>query len=225
MARIEVTEVSDFTIQTTYRPDLGRFGHLPGPDKPAMRQGGEFWKLMEKRSAENSGNKAKRSAFSKGPGKYDPAALETFRRETLTNSKLAALAAKLAEKYDPSNMTQEELDSFMDDLVEEGLLSKDELGALGYHGIVVLGSSTDMNWGGVQTRDTGDPAWKIYSARYGYANSLEETNGNALAYTKLMSLLKDPSGSADFVKYAQTRHDGFAIMAKVLEAIQYKRES
>ncbi len=207
-----------------YIPGQGYFGYLPGSDKPAMRWGSEFWAMMEEKAAQNAANKVETPVLPNGPGRYDPVALETFERRQLTDQELSALAAELAEKYDPSNMTREEMDSFMEDLVAEGLLSLDELGLLGYHGFTALWSP--FNGGGMmgcETRDTSNPEWNTYFSRYGYASSLQECNGDALAYTKLMSFFKNPSGSDAFVKYAQTQRGGYAIMANILEATQRKR--
>lgn len=207
-----------------YIPGQGYFGYLPGSDKPAMRWGSEFWAMMEERAAQNAANPVKTPVLPNGPGRYDPAALETFERRKPTNQELSALAAELAKKYDPSSMTREEMDSFMDDLVAEGLLSEDELGALGYHGFVVLWSPfNDGGMIGCQTRDTSNLEWETYFNRYGYASSLQECNGDALAYTKLMGFFKNPSGSDVFVKYTQTQHDAYTTMANVLEAMQRQR--
>lgn len=216
--------MSDFTIRTTYKPGEGWFGYLPGSDKPLMRWGDEFWAMVKEQAAQkNAANQVKAPVLPNGPGRYDPAALETFERRKLTNAELSKLAAELAQKYDPSSMTREELDSFMDDLVEEGLLSEDELGVLGYHGYVVVGNFFDGGMIGCQTHDTSNPEYDAYFSRYGYARFLQDCNGNALAYTKLMSFFKNPSGSEAFVKYAQTQHDGYKAMANVLEAMQRQR--
>lgn len=211
---------------TTYVPGQGYFGYLPGSDKPAMRWGDEFWAMMKEKAAQNAAN-PKAPALPKGFGRYDPVALETFERRKLTNQELSTLAAELAKKYDPSNMTEEEMDSFMEDLVAEGLLSEDELGVLGYHGHVILWDPGDnmTGWIGCETLDTSNPEWDTYYSRYGHVSSLQDCNGDALAYTKLMSFFKNPSGPEAFVKYAQTQRGDYAIMANILEAVQRKRQA
>ncbi len=212
-----------------YIPGQGYFGYLPGSDKPALRWGDEFWAMMKEKAAQNAANQVKTPVLPNGPGRYDPVALETFERRKLTKQELSALAAELAEKYDPSNMTQAEMDSFMDDLVAEGLLSEDELGVLGYHGFTVLWSPFEgdgmTGWGGCDTLDTSNPEWDTYYSRYGSPTCLQNCNGDALAYTKLMSFYKNPAGSDAFVKYAQTKRGGYAIMANILEAVQRKRQA
>lgn len=51
-------------------------------------------------------------------------------RKALTKDDIAALAAQ----YNPGKMSQEEYDAFLEDLVERGVLSKQELVRLGYKG-------------------------------------------------------------------------------------------
>ena len=58
-------------------------------------------------------------------------------RKTLTKEEIAALAAQ----YNPGKMTQAEYDAFLEDLVAQGVLSKEELGRLGYQGYAVVGSA------------------------------------------------------------------------------------
>ena len=162
---------------------------------------------------------------SKAPGKYD--SNDTFERRELTKKQLNELAARLARKYDPTHMTQEEYDSFLDDLVEEGILSRNQLGQLGYHGCVVLGCSLEnlTSWGGScsYSKDImtlhNDPFYQ----RYGYINSLSDAKGNALAYATMMSWLYPGSGSASFRDYIAKQQSNYEAMANVLEAMQRQR--
>lgn len=164
---------------------------------------------------------------SKAPGRYDPN--EIWAPRAMTKTELNELAARLARKYDPCNMTQEEYDSFLDDLVDESILSRNQLGQLGYHGFVVLGSLKDATigeMGGVYTRseDIMTHHNNPYYQRYGYAMSLSDTKGNALAYASLMSILYPGKGtSAYFQNYGEKRQSSFEAMAKVLEAMQRQR--
>ena len=160
---------------------------------------------------------------SKAPGKYDPN--DTFERRELTKQELNELAAVLAGKYDPSHMTQEEYDSFLDDLAEAGILSRNQLGQLGYHGFVVLGASlADMKSGWVGSCSYSENIHNNpYYQRYGYAMSLSDTNGDALAYAKLMSLLNPGSGSASYLGYVEKRQSNFEAMAEVLQAMQRQK--
>lgn len=159
-----------------------------------------------------------------GPGKYDPVALESFQRKRLTQNELEELAKELAAKYNPTNMTGVQFDSFLDDLVKEGVLSENELGILGYHGTVVVGSIKNGNAGifGSTTVDTDNPHWETYLRRYGYGNySLLETNGNALDHVRLTLMWsKNPQGSEEFVKRIQTQNDALREMERILEAMK-----
>ena len=162
---------------------------------------------------------------SKSPGRYDPN--DTFERRELTKQELNELAARLAQKYDSSNMTQKEYDSFLDDLVDEGILSRNQLGQLGYHGFVVLGSLSDLGSGWVGTSSCSEDIMthhnNPYYQRYGYAMSLSDTKGDALAYASLMSLLHPGSGSASFRDYIAKQQSNYEAMANVLEAMQRQR--
>ena len=208
----------------TYIPGSGYTGYLDG--QVAGRWGEDSfeemleWKRQYAPKTEPDPSKA--------PGKYD--SNDTFERRELTKQELNELAARLAEKYDPSNMTQEEYDSFLDDLVEEGILSRNQLGQLGYHGWVVLGSLKDATlseMGGcyIRSKDIMTPHNNPYYQRYGYAMSLYDTKGNALAYASLMSILYPGSGSsAYFQNYAEKKQSNFEAMANVLEAMQRQRQ-
>lgn len=162
------------------------------------------------------------------PGKYDPKALESFERKKLTRDELKELAAELAEKYNPTNMTEAEFDSFMDDLVKEGILSENELGVLGYHGFVSLGSLANgdiYSMGGCVRVDTNNPNWEPYIRCYGCGNrTLEETKGNALDFVRLTLLWsKEPQGSDQFVKRIETQNSAFREMERILAAMKSQR--
>lgn len=160
---------------------------------------------------------------SKAPGKYDPN--DTFERRELTKKERNELAVRLARKYDPCHMTQEEYDSFLDELVEEGLLSENQLGLLGYHGCMVLGTLDDMKsgWGSVSITSASDRSNPFYQ-RYGYVNSLSDANGNALAYATVMSLMHPAGGSAGWLNYAGKKQSNYETMADILQAMQYYRQ-
>lgn len=90
---------------TTYTPGEGYTGYLPGSDQPVLRWGREYNKLMFQRAKEYAANHVE----------------EPFTRRELTTEELAEFAAKLSGKYNPRKMTQEDYDSFLDDLMAEGL--------------------------------------------------------------------------------------------------------
>lgn len=199
-------------MSISYTPGYGYAGYLPGRDKPVIRYGKEFTEAMIE--LEKQREQEKQAA---GP-------MDSFNRRELNRSELAELTSKLAAKYDPSNMTQEEYDSLLDDLVKEGLLSKDELGLLGYNGKVVCGFSfaeLAAGTGGTLSVDTATLHRNPFYQRYGLASSLSDTNGNALAYAKLMALMTPTSGiTAGWLNFAEKRQSSFQALASVLEAIQ-----
>lgn len=129
-------DVSGF--RTEYVPGQGYFGYFPGHDKPMAHWGDEFLELVKEQAQQNAANKTESVIPPNAPAPYDPS--EAFERRELTEDELNELAAELANKYDPTNMTREEYDSFPDDLAEQGILSKNELGPLGYHGFITVGS-------------------------------------------------------------------------------------
>lgn len=161
------------------------------------------------------------------PVHYDP--LECFERRKLTKDELSKLAAELAAKYDPANMTQEEYDSLLDDLVDQGILSKNELGPMGYHGWITVGSlapgGTGANCGGALSVDTETLHSNSFYRRYGLAWSLSDTNGNAFAYAQLMALLKPHSGTDGWLTFAEKRQSSFEALANVLDAMQEHRKA
>lgn len=203
------------SMSVTYTPGYGYAGYLPGSDKPVIRYGKEFVESM----MELAKQKQQEAQSTNNP-------TESFTRRKLTRGEFTKLTTELAAKYDPSNMTQEEYDSLLDDLVKEGILSKDELGPMGYHGMVVCGTLADTadfarGTGGTLSVDTATLHSNPFYQRYGLALSLYDTKGNALAYAKLMALLKPTSGiTAGWLTFAEKRQSSFQALADVLEAMQ-----
>lgn len=61
---------------------------------------------------------------------YDTYEPEPANRKKLTDQEIA----ELADKYDPHNMTQEQYDAFLDELVEKGALTRSDTSWLGRRG-------------------------------------------------------------------------------------------
>lgn len=190
-------------LYTTYTPGFGYTANRVDNDEPVMAWGREFRELMAQRAREYAANKVE----------------EPFTRKELTQKELSAFAAKLSEKYNPRNMTQQDYESFLEDLVAEGLLSKAEVETLGYKGLVVVGNVSDGSFLGAVSVETKTLNNNPYYNRYGLVSSLRDTNGDALAYAVLMSLWKNPNGSAAFLDFEEKRHNGYTIMADVLKAM------
>lgn len=209
-------------INVSYTPGYGYARYLPGFDKPMICFGDEFAEFVKERAAQNFANKHEPVLPSNAPATYDP--MDSFDRRELTKNEFAKLATELAAKYDPVNMKQEEYDSLLDDLVEEGILCKNELGPLGYHGWIIVGSLAEGGTGssgGTLSVDTATLHNDPFYQRYGLAFSLSDTDGNALAYAKLMALLTPTSGiTAGWLTFAEKRQSSFEALAGVLEAMQ-----
>lgn len=216
----------------TYTPGAGYTGYLPGCGRVAVRWGDEFRAMLEEQAAQYAeqlaGNKAPldRSVTMGSGGAYDP--LEVFERRQLTKDELAELAAELSAKYDPTNMTQEEYDELLFELADRGILSENELGPMGLHGSILVGSllpgGTGWNFIGSCTVATETLHSNPYYQRYGNATSLYDTKGNALAYAELMVLRKPTSGTAGWMAFAEKRHSSFVALANVLKAMQSQRK-
>lgn len=197
---------------TTYVPGQGYFGYLPGSDKPAMRWGDEFWAMMKEKAAQE-----KRKA--------DEATAEPFTRAELTQEDIKELAAK----YAPDNMTQEAYDAFLDNLIEKGVLEKEDLKYIDYRGdlipngqFVSLGSADPSLWengGGFISVSswTGDSR-----PLYGLLDARPDTT-NVLAWAKEISLWKPHGPSGSLSDAANRRYDIYTTLATALDAMQRQR--
>ena len=102
-----------------------------------------------------------------------------FRRE-LTEEEIG----ELAEKYDPSSMTQEEYDALLEELVEKGVLKKSEMTCLGYRGMVVLGKLDGGSFHDIESwRNSLKMAVRSHTLPVD-VSSLDDFGGNALAMVK-----------------------------------------
>ena len=122
---------------------------------------------------------------------------EYFQRTTLTSENISDLAVKYGK-----NMPDEKYDAFLEDLVDRGVLTNDEIWYLGYKGCIII------------------PAG-ITSACYRcdeYGNPLEDAYGNSLEWTKTMSQYVPKSlQRAGLFLYAQNFHnESFTTLADVL---------
>ena len=122
---------------------------------------------------------------------------EYFQRTTLTGGDISDLAAKYGK-----DMSSEKYDAFLEELVDRGVLTNDEIWYLGYKGCLIT------------------PAG-MTSACYRcdeYGNPLEDAYGNSLEWTKTMSLYVPKSlQTAGLFLYAQNfHHESFTTLADVL---------
>lgn len=143
---------------------------------------------------------------------------EVFSRKKLTEEDAKALA----EKYDPSSMTQEEYDSLLDELVEKSILQKNEMGYLGYLGLVKVGEwdlVSPLSRGGAEVYTGGMAGFSddLLMSRY----SLADFSGDALAMIRARSLWEpanDPDG------FLTKSYDANTALLNALKAIQNQRQ-
>ena len=83
----------------------------------------------------------------------------------------------LAERFDPSHMTQEEYDEFIGYLLEKGILQKEETRQIGYHGQYIFRSPTELEH---------ICAAELVHSRFGL--SPLHTDGDLLTWVKLCAL-------------------------------------
>ncbi len=142
-------------------------------------------------------------------------------RKTPSRAELAELAAK----YNPRRMTEAEYDSFLEDLVDKGILSKSDLGHLGYRGMVVLGPESEgaHSWGVTSRWDVSGMSLSQLRGLAGVA-SLADAGGDALTMAKLLSLQKPCAAtSPEALAFAQESADAYRALAEALEAVQARR--
>lgn len=130
--------------------------------------------------------------------------------------------AELAAAFDPLHMTQEEYDAFLEELAERGILSEDDLGQLGYHGMYVVGTLDLVGSGGIVASilasNSSDPIG--WCAQPG----LTQTNGNALAMARIMASWEPVSaGSEELLAFARRGFAACTVMAEVLTRMDAKR--
>jgi len=193
---------------TTYKPGEGYTATIPGCPV-TIRWGEEF--LAQLRTAQQTSTN----------GEKNETRPDAPPRKTLTKEEIAALAAQ----YNPGKMTQAEYDAFLEDLVERGVLSKQELTRLGYKGYTVVGSAAfdsmgfgagSVSWAAVQDLPGQNP-FNLY-------HSLLDANGDVLAWAKVEAILNHSSESPTHLNFLKGTQDAFQAMLEVLEAMQIQRD-
>ena len=123
---------------------------------------------------------------------------EYFQRTTPTSEGISELAAKYGK-----DMSNEKYDAFLEELVDRGILTNDEIWYLGYKGCIIT--------------PAGMTSLCYRSDEYG--NSLEDAYGNSLDWTKTMSLYvpKSLQTAGLFLHARNFHHESFAALADVLE--------
>lgn len=126
-------------------------------------------------------------------GKNDARGPEPATRKKLTDRELA----ELADKYDPHNMTQDQYDAFLDELVEKGVLTRGDTTWLGRHGLVRLDvdmdelakqAATGKLTGGVVGSVT---VTSLDGSRTPLFRSLDEAEGDLIRFLQSMMAQQD----------------------------------
>lgn len=121
-----------------------------------------------------------------------------------------AAVKELAEKYGGGQMSQNQYDDFLDELVHRGVLTRDEIKYMGYQGLVYI--------------KPHDGGFCYQSDEYG--NPLEDANGNSLDWAKkLMEYLYPDLTRAGLLLFAEEQgiRPAFEAMLDVLERMGASR--
>ena len=172
---------SDFSV--TYTPGSGYSARLKNgkADNVTVNWGGEVQSKLREHFARMEAEKE---------------AAPPIARAELTDEELA----ELAEKFNPSDMTQEEYDEFLETLVDKKVLTRQEIERAGYHGLVAGRALSDLCFDQL-TDCTGMSMAQIWSMKSNlHLFGVDGMDGDALSWTNVMDLRF--SGEKDSVYHA-----------------------
>lgn len=159
---------------------------------------------------------------------------EAFTRAELTEADIKELAAD----YDPTNMTQEEYDAFLDGLIEKGVLEKEDLKYIDYRGnatplgeLVCVGrwdflADGPMTNAGISHWNGNSFTWTGASGlrpNFPFASAYRPTDADVLAWAKELSLWKPVGNPNPALDANNRRYDIFNVLADALDAMQRQR--
>lgn len=149
-------------------------------------------------------------------------------QKDVTRRPLSELDIKeLAARYDPTNMTQKEYDSLLEDLIGKGALTKGDMSYLDYRGDLVPNGELvcvghwDILKDGPLRGSMGSALVWTGSTPPAPAISYRPTGANVLAWAKEMSLWKPVGASNSLLDANNRRHDIFCVLADTLSAMQH----
>lgn len=198
-----------------------RFGQYSGRPKKASETGqsksaGEFGQMMSTRS--------------KKPPVKDSISAKDMEIEIPARKKATAKdIAELAAKYDPERMSRREYVDFLDELVDRGLVNKDELESLGYYGYIPIARDTGEDLPTIIVYDVPDSSFtnqyrQYYDPLMGRPDGFEYFKGNMLALAKNMAAWKPSFGNCKAnVAFNLGLSESFASMSAILEAMKNGR--
>lgn len=135
---------------------------------------------------------------------------------------------ELASKYAPTNMSQKEYDSFLDDLIEKGVLEKEDLKYIEYRGDLVPNGEyvcvgkidffADNPFEGAICAQT----WTGASGSVP-SISWRPENSDVLSWAKNMSLWKPHGNPSSLLDAENRRYDIFTVLADTLDAMRRQR--
>ncbi len=154
------------SYNVTYSPEWG-YCAVPkdNPDsKASIRWGKEFEDKLKTKIAQTSAQQTE-------------AAKNAPPRTKLTDEDIKALA----DKYNPSSMTRDEYDSFLEELVDKGVLTNQEIKYMGYKGMVYLDLSdhSSMKLTPVQINPNDPMAQKWMYGGYSFFGGLFKFDGSS----------------------------------------------
>ena len=113
----------------------------------AMRDSIPFSRTPERtRGTTSFGDALREASVASKTGAFQSRNYDTYEPDTVSRTRLSNQdLTELAGRYDPHNMTRDQYDSFLDDLIEKGALSRLDAMRLGHHGFRVLDMEPDEN--------------------------------------------------------------------------------
>lgn len=141
---------------------------------------------------------------------------DTYEAETAARTRLSDQEiAELASKYDPRNMTQDQYDVFLDDLIKKGALSRFDAMRLGHHGVRIL----DIDPGTFATGGIGCGSAHVASA--GSSDNkpvelLEDADGDLLRWLERM-LAQQDQGTAEG---GRQKKESLNILSDIIKRMQ-----
>lgn len=132
-------------------------------------------------------------------------------RTTLSDQEIAELAGK----YNPHNMTQDQYDTFLDDLIEKGALSRFDAMRLRHHGWRIL----DIDPGTFAAGGIGNGPTYVIGTKNNESQliqSLEDADGNLIRWLENMLVQQNQESRA----YNRQKKESLDILSDIVKRMQ-----